>query len=350
MSRFVRKGLQGLEPYAPGEQPRDRALIKLNTNENPYGPSPAVSAALAALDGDALRRYPDPTATQVREAAAELFDCSADHVIVGNGSDELLRLCLTTFVEPGDAVVLPDVTYSLYETLIAIHGARVQRVPLDDDFGYPRALADARGAVMFLCHPNAPTGLPARPELVESVVSTFPGVVVIDEAYADFADHDFTQLARRRDDVLVLRTLSKSYSLAGMRIGLGLGAPELIAALGVVKDSYNLSVADQVAAVAALRDQAYLRTTVDAVRRSRARLVAGLRDLGLEALDSAANFVFVRLSGREQARAVWTALRDDGVLVRYFSRPRVDDGLRITVGTDEQIDRTLACIGRHVAG
>jgi histidinol-phosphate aminotransferase len=349
MSRFTRPSLRALVPYTPGEQPRAaQRLVKLNTNENPYPPPASVTRALAALDGDDLRRYPDAYATALRRAAAERFGCGIEHVLAGNGSDELLRLVLTAFVEPGAAVVLPDVTYSLYETLIAIHGAHGSRVPLGPEFQFTDALARADGALMFLCHPNAPTGLAATPELVARVLAQFPGVVVIDEAYADFAERSYVDLIPRHDNLIVLRTLSKSYSLAGMRVGLALAHASLIRALAAVKDSYNLSGAAQVAATAALRDEAALAHATARITATRTRLIEGLTRLGLAPFPSQANFVLVRTGSADQARALWTALRADEILVRYFEKPRVDDCLRISVGTDEEIDHLLARLARHL--
>ena len=347
--KFVRPSLRELQPYTPGEQPKSRALIKLNTNENPYPPPASVLQALRELPGDRLVRYPDPVALELRETAGALFGCGPEHVIATNGSDELLRLVLTAFVEPGAKVVLPDVTYSLYETLIAIHGATVERVPLRPDFRFDEALADAPGQLMFLCHPNAPTGLPAEPALVEAVLDRFQGLVAIDEAYADFADYSYVrELPRRRDNVIVMRTLSKSYGLAGMRVGLGVANPGLIETLMAVKDSYNLDVAAQVTATAALRDQAALTESLVKITATRARLIAALRQLGLAPFPSQANFVFVRAGSRARARGLWEALWADEILVRYFDRPRVDDCLRISVGTDAQIDRLLARLELHL--
>ncbi|MCA9719477.1 MAG: histidinol-phosphate transaminase [Myxococcales bacterium] len=349
-TRFLRASLREVEPYTPGEQPKLPTLTKLNTNENPYPPPASVLRALAELDGDRLRRYPDPVALELRRAAAELYGCAPENVIATNGSDELLRLVLTAFVEPGDAVVLPDVTYSLYETLIAIHGATMTRVPLRPDFSFDEAMVDTAGALMFLCHPNAPTGQPAAPALIEAALERFAGVVVVDEAYADFAERSYASaLPRRHDNVIVLRTLSKSYSLAGMRVGVGLADAALIDALMAVKDSYNLDVAAQVTATAALRDQAAHAESLAKIKATRARLTAALRALGLDPLPSQANFVLTRMGSRARARSVWAALRADGILVRYFDRPRVDDCLRISVGADAEIDRLLARLEVHLA-
>lgn len=350
MSRFLRRILRGVEPYVPGEQPKDDALIKLNTNENPYPPSDRVFAALRGLDAGALRKYPDPAWTDVRAAAARVYDLPPDRIAAGNGSDELLRLVLAAFVDLDEQVVFPDVTYSLYETLVALHGCSAVQVPLNEDFTFPDALATTPGKVLFLCHPNAPTGIPADPAFVDRVVAEFPGLVVIDEAYADFADHSYAALAGRHDNVLVLRTLSKGYSLAGMRVGLALGAPELITALETVKDSYNVSVAAQVAGAAALADQQHMRRIGAHVRETRERLAARLADLGAHVYPSQANFILARFAGPDQARGLEAHLRERGLLVRYFARPRLEDCLRISVGTDAQTDRLLEAAAAFLAG
>ena len=349
MSRFLRRGLQGVEPYVPGEQPRGRTLLKLNTNENPYPPSPGVRRALRDLDDDALRRYSDPTWTDVRGAAARALDLPPEHIAVGNGSDELLKMALDAWVDPDDTVVFPDVTYSLYETLVTLHGATAARVPLNDDFTMPDALPATPGTLLFLCHPNAPTGMGVAAAYVERVVDEFSGLVVIDEAYADFAAVNYAALAGARDNVLVLRTLSKAYSLAGMRIGLALGHPDLIRDLELVKDSYNLSVAAQRVAVAALTDQEHMRRNCTAIRESRERLSARLRDLGVQVYPSQANFVLARFGSTEQAQALAQHLRGHGLLVRYFDRPRLDACLRISVGTDGQVDQLLAAVAGYLA-
>ncbi len=341
MSRFRRGSLAGVAPYVPGEQPQGRTLLKLNTNENPYPPAPGVREVLQGLDNDALRRYSDPVWTDVRAAAAKVYDLPPEHIAVGNGSDELLKLALDAWVEPGATVVFPDVTYSLYDTLVALHGATAATVPVHDDFTLPEALATTPGTLLFLCHPNAPTAMGAAPDYVDRVVEQFSGVVVIDEAYADFAEVNYAALAGTRDDVVVLRTLSKAYSLAGMRIGLALAHPDLIADLELVKDSYNLSVAAQQVAVAALADQGHMQRNCTQLRETRERLSGRLRDLGVHVFPSQANFVLARLPSAEQARGLCTHLRGHGLLVRYFDLPRLEACVRITVGTDAQVDQLL---------
>ena len=350
MSRFRRKMLQGVEPYVPGEQPKGADLVKLNTNENPYPPAPGVFDALRALDTDALRRYSDPLWTDVRAAAAQVFDLTPEHIAVGNGSDELLKMALGAFVDADDTVVYPDVTYSLYDTLVELHGAQVTRVPLTEEMDMPAALADTPGKLLFLCHPNSPTGMGVAPALVDDIVERFPGLVVIDEAYADFADVNYAALAGQRDNVLVLRTVSKAYSLAGMRIGVALGHPEVIRDLETVKDSYNLSVAAQRVAVAALTDQHHKRRNCTHIRETRERMRGRLRGLGVHVYPSQANFVLARLDTPGQARELAAHLRGHGLLVRYFEKPRLEDCLRISVGTDAQVDRLLAATADFLKG
>jgi len=340
MSR-VRPVVARMHGYVPGEQPRGGTVVKLNTNENPYPPAPGVIAAVAACAAADLRLYPDPMATALREAAARRYGVASEHVLVGNGSDDLLTMLMRTFVGPDDVVVYPEPTYSLYDTLVTIQEGRSLTIPFAADFALPAALADADGRVLIICNPNSPSGTFTPLDVIEDLARGREWIVVVDEAYVDFAPATALPLVARYDNVLVLRSLSKSFSLAGMRIGLAFGHPELLAELAKVKDSYNVSRVAIAAGVAALQDYTWMEQNVARIVASRARLSKELRAVGYDVLPSAANFVLARRPGEDQG-AVQAALRERGVLVRHFATPRLADALRISVGTDEEIDRLLA--------
>lgn len=340
----VRPVVERMHGYVPGEQPRGGAVVKLNTNENPYPPAPGVLAAVAASASDDLRRYPDPTATPLREAAARVYDVAPEQVLVGNGSDELLTMVMRTMVGTDDVVVYPEPTYSLYDTLVTIQEGRSLTIPFPPDFALPPALADTEGRVLLVCNPNSPSGTFTPVDAIEALVRGRDGLVVVDEAYVDFAPTTALPLVHRYDNVLVLRTFSKSFSLAGMRIGLAFGHRDLIAELGKVKDSYNVSRVAIAAGVAALADYAWMQTNAARIIATRDRLSAGLRAVGYDVLPSAANFVLARRAGEDQA-PVQARLRDGGILVRHFATPRLADALRVSVGSDDEIDRLLDALG-----
>ncbi len=348
--KYARENIRRMHGYVPGEQPRDRRYIKLNTNENPYPPSPRVSQALKAVDPARLRLYPDPVANDLRDAVARTFGFERDWVLCGNGSDDLLTIAVRTFVDQGAALAHPDPTYSLYPILAAIQGARTVPVALDPQFRLPAdAVERARPArLFFVARPNAPTGNAYPIENMHRLCSGFPGIVWIDEAYADFADDNCLEFVREYPNVVVSRTLSKSYSLAGVRLGFALARPELISEMLKVKDSYNVNMLTQVAAVAALEDQAYMIETTDRVRRTRERVRARLEELGFDVLPSAANFLFTRPP--IPAADFFHALREHGVLVRYFPGERTGDRVRITIGLDREMDTFLAAAQAIVSG
>jgi histidinol-phosphate aminotransferase len=345
---FVRPAIRAMHGYVAGEQPQDGGYIKLNTNENPYPPSPRVREAIERCATDDVRLYPDPMANALRDAAAARYDLTRDHVLAGNGSDELLSIVLRACAGEGDRVAYPTPTYSLYDTLVAIAGATPVRVPFSDDFTLPAALADARARVTFVCNPNAPSGTFIAVDELAGLSEQVAGLLVIDEAYVDFAGDTALRLVRERPNVLVLRTLSKSFSLAGMRVGFACGAPPLIVELGKVKDSYNLSRVSIAAGAAALADYEAMREHVRRVCATRARLSERLRQRGYQVPPSQANFLLARRPGREQ-RSVYEALKQRRILVRYFATPELYDALRITVGTDEEIDELLTALDAILA-
>jgi histidinol-phosphate aminotransferase len=331
-------------PYVPGEQPGgDRRVVKLNTNENPYPPSARVLAALVAQIDERLRLYRDPEARGLRARASALYGVPAESIMVGNGSDELLTLLVRAVVDPGARVAYPVPTYSLYDTLVALQGGVSVPVPFPADWSLPPALADTDAALTFLCNPNSPSGTLVPTGAVEALARRVRGVLVVDEAYVDFGDEHALGLVGRRDNVVVLRTLSKSFSLAGLRIGLAFGHPELLAGLRTVKDSYNVNRLTLAAAEAALTDVEHMRATVARVRATRGRLTEALRALGYDVPPSQANFVLARRAGVDQG-PVARALAAAGVLVRHFATPRLADALRITVGTDAEIDTLLGAL------
>jgi histidinol-phosphate aminotransferase len=316
-------------------------VIKLNTNENPYPPSPRVLEAIRAAADPGVRLYPDPEATALRARAAAVYGVPVESILAGNGSDELIALLLRATIDPGERVAFPVPTYSLYETMVALQGGRLVTVPWPDDWTVPPALADARARVTFLCNPNSPSGTLVPVDEVAGLAERVAGVLAVDEAYVDFARENALRLVGRHDNVLVLRTLSKSFSLAGLRVGLALGHPELLAGLRKVKDSYNLNRLSQAAAEAALADLPAMEANVARVRATRVRLAGALAELGFRVPPSEANFVLARRPGHDLA-AVARALAERGILVRHFAS--LPDALRITVGTDAEIDALLGAL------
>ena len=347
--KVFRRVVERMEPYVPGEQPQDRRTIKLNTNENPYPPSPRVLEALAEAVGDSLRLYPRPMGDELRERAARVYAVRPENVIVGNGSDDLLGMLVRACVEPGATVAYPVPTYSLYDTLVELYGGKAIRVPFSGDFTLPPKLLDVDAGLIFLCNPNSPSGTQIPPESVRVLLERQArALVVVDEAYVDFADTSCVALLRDHPNLVILRTFSKSFSLAGMRIGLGLAAAPVIERLAKVKDSYNVNRLSLVAGVAALRDLRWMETNVRRIRRTREALRGELEGLGFRVLPSQANFVMARWPGRDLAE-LQEGLRRRGVLVRHFATPALHDALRITVGTDDEI-RVLLRVLRQLLG
>jgi histidinol-phosphate aminotransferase len=337
-SRF-RPAIRRMAPYVPGEQPgAGERLIKLNTNENPYPPSPLVRRAIVKAANAALRLYPAPHADELIAAAARTYGFPADMVLAGNGSDELLAMAFRATLGTGDKVAYPLPTYSLYDTLAEVQEAHAVRLPLEPNFALPlRALGRERARLTIVCSPNSPCGGLADHDALEVLARTLGGrLLMIDEAYVDFAESSALDLARRHPNVIVLRTLSKSFSLAGMRLGLCFAHPTIITELQKVKDSYNLSRIAIAAGAAALADLAWMRRNVERVRRTRAWTETRLRRLGFEVPPSHANFVLARIAGRDMA-PVAAALRRRGVLVRHFPRSVFRDALRISIGTPAEM-------------
>jgi histidinol-phosphate aminotransferase len=342
---FLRKSLAGFRPYVPGEQPPDgEGWVKLNTNESPLPPSPRVIEAIKAATDESLRLYPSPTSAPARQAIARHFGLDASQVTLGNGGDELIEMSLRAFAGAGDSVAYPTPTYPLLEPLCRLHEAVPSPHPSNDMFTWSTELMEDPAPLKFLVNPNSPTGTWHGAASVEHAVYRSKGVVVLDEAYVDFAFESQVGLLARHDNLVILRTMSKSYALAGMRIGFALASPELIADLDAVKDSYNLDRLAIVAATAAIEDEDHHRKIVDHVVAERRWLEMHLHGLGFEHSPSEANFVFVKPPTGNAAAALADALRERRILVRHYDRDPIAGWFRITVGTRDQHERLLEAL------
>lgn len=377
MTKFMSELAASLEPYVPGEQPKDRKYIKLNTNENPYPPSQKVTAAIASAAAD-LRLYPDPDASAVREAAARYY-CSAlklegadivdaDNIFVGNGSDEVLAFIFPTFFK-GKKIAFADITYSFYPVYSQLFEVPFEKLLLNEDFSidleqYTKDVPGGKfgdiGGVL-LCNPNAPTGraLPLS-DVEEIAAANSDRIVIVDEAYVDFGAESAVSLVNRYENLLVTQTLSKSRQLAGMRVGIAVGCKDLIAALNAVKNSFNSYTADRLgiaAATAAFDDVEYFDKTRSAIMATRERVTAQLEEIGFDVIPSGANFIFAEpptfehladegapAADETDAGAMFRMLRSEGILVRYFNKPRINDRLRITIGTDAEMDELVKAV------
>ncbi len=340
MKEFWSGRVRDMIPYVPGEQPRDRKFIKLNTNENPYPPSPRVAQAVADAVAD-LRRYPDPECVALRQAVAKQVGLSPENVFCGNGSDEVLSFAFQAFFDKEKAVTVPDITYSFYEVFVKYLDLTASIVPLNDDFSLPvEKFLHCSGGVV-LANPNAPTGQSISLENIEEILaSNRENVVLVDEAYVDFGGQSAAGLIPRYPNLLVVQTASKSRSLAGLRVGWALGQSNLMAALRCVRDSINSYTVDRLAsaaAVAALEDGAYFEKTRTAIIATRDAALEQLKALGFEAAPSQANFLFVR-HPQVPGKALYDFLRRRGILVRRWDAPRIGDYLRVSIGTPEEMD------------
>ncbi len=342
---YFRKTIAEMAGYTPGEQPpRGAKVIKLNTNENPYPPSPAAIESLKRLDAESLRRYPDPFSRDVCRAVSSNFGVPEEWVLAGNGSDELLSLIIRACSGPGRAVVYPMPTYVLYRTLAQIQDAECVEIPFPDDYALPlKKLIAANGAVTLIASPNSPSGTVASEAILDELARNVSGIVAIDEAYTDFADENALGLVKRHPNVVILRTLSKGYSLAGLRLGYAVAQPEVLKELLKVKDSYNVDAITCLIGAAALNDQDYKSANAERIKVSRGRLEAELVRLGFRVWPSQANFLLTRPPGGDAER-LYLGLKEQGILVRYFKQPRLDDKLRISVGTDQQNGILIAAL------
>ena len=351
---YERDNVRRMAGYVYGEQPQDPGIVKLNTNENPYPPSPKVADAIRSFDAATLRRYPPATADDFRRLVAARFGLSAEQVVVTNGGDEALRLAITTYVGPGEAFGTTEPGYSLCPVLATVQDCDVVRVELTPDWSLPRDFAGrmnaARAKLTCVVSPHAPSGVLVDADTIASVAGELDGVLLVDEAYVDFVDpgrcHDLTSLLARHDNLLILRTLSKGYSLAGLRVGFLLGGEDLVTPiLTKTRDSYNVDAIAQVAAAAGFLDDAHAERGWRAVREERRRLAAALADLGFSVPDSQSNFVLAEAPPGVSAAALFRRLREGGIVVRHFDTPRLANSLRITVGTASENNALLSTIG-----
>lgn len=339
MSRFWSKVVHGLTPYTPGEQVRMPGLIKLNTNENPYGPSPKAVAAMQAAVDDDLRRYPDPANLAVKDAVARRLGVRREQVFVGNSSDEVLAHTFHALLKHELPLLCPDISYSFYATYCSLYGITAVQVPLNDRFEIDVEDYNAPCGAIIVANPNAPTGIALSLAQIEALLLAHADqVVVVDEAYVDFGGESASALVDRYDNLLVIQTLSKSHSLAGLRVGFAVGHPDLIAGLERVKNSFNCYPLGQVAqagAVASLDDVEYAQQTARSVIATRAWLTGEMLALGFDVLPSRANFIFVR-HPQHDAVTIAAGLRERAILVRHFKQARIDQFLRISIGTDAE--------------
>jgi histidinol-phosphate aminotransferase len=342
---YVRRQVERMNGYVPGEQPKVAGLIKLNTNENPYPPSPKVLETIRAAVDAGLRLYPDPTASTLRHKLGKMHDFEAEEVIIGNGCDDILNLCVRAFCGEGDKLAYCWPSYSLYPVLADIQGATPVELPLNDHFQiktHPAMLARLDGAkLVFITQPNAPSGVWLQKVELQRVIEETDGVVVIDEAYVDFAGDNCLEFAREYDNVIVARTLSKAFSFAGMRVGWAVGSKELVAGLNKVKDSYNVSRLAQIGAEATLDDWAYFEKNVQKIKATRQRVIGKLEEWKFFVYPSQTNFVFARPPAPLTGRQWFERLREQKILVRWWDADRIRDFVRVTIGTDEEMDEFL---------
>lgn len=348
MSRFWSETTRKLTPYVPGEQPRDGRFIKLNTNENPYPPAPEVAQVIQSMAGDTVKLYPDSESRALRAAIADFYQVGQENVFVGNGSDEVLAFLFQAFFGRTDRIAFPDITYSFYPVYAQLYGIPYQTVPLAADWSvdfdaYPN---DLKGIVV--ANPNAPTGMALPADVLVRLAKARPDtLIVVDEAYADFGGESVIPETLRQENLLVVKTMSKSRAFAGMRVGYAIGHPDLIAGLVRVKDSFNsypLDVVAQQAATASFRERRYFAQKRDQIIQTRDRFMSAIRSLGIQVLESRANFVFASVPGVSGAD-VLAFLRENGILVRHFNKPRLTDWVRISIGTDAQMEQVAALLG-----
>ena len=343
MSRFWSDGVEALRPYVPGEQSNRDGVLKLNTNESPYPPSPLALKAIREVNGSLLRRYPDPESKLLRRALADYHSVNEHQVFVGNGSDEVLGFAFKALFCGKGPLCFPDISYSFYPVWAQLLGISTHVLSVNESYQIPFEMMPAGLGGIIFPNPNAPTGIATPRSRIEALLRRFPDtVVVVDEAYVDYGAETVVDLLQDFNNLLIVRTMSKSRGLAGLRVGYALGSAELIEGLVRVKDSFNsypLDALAQAGALASVLDDSYFRETVSAVVEARQQLTTGLTELGFEVLPSSANFVFAR-NPRKSGQEWQALLREQNILVRHFNKPRLDDWLRVTVGTPEEV-RTL---------
>ena len=347
MNRFWSKRIQDIVPYTPGEQPKDRQFIKLNTNECPYPPSPKVIEAINRAAGDSLRLYPDPECVELRTAIAKREGLDINQVFCGNGSDEILAFAFQAFFDPGREVVFPKITYSFYPVYTDFFGLNRREVPMNPDFSDPIDLLCGNNGGVVLANPNAPTGIAVGLDTVEKLLSANPDVVVIvDEAYIDFGAHSAVELIDRYPNLLVVQTTSKSRALAGLRVGWAMGNAELIDGLRCVRDSINSYTVDRLAqagAAAAIQDEDYFQSIRRRVMDTRSWTEKSLKEIGFTVLPSQANFVFTSHPKRT-GKELLDGLRERGILVRWWDKPEIKNWLRVSIGADKDMEALVQAL------
>ncbi|MBN1473142.1 MAG: histidinol-phosphate transaminase [Syntrophaceae bacterium] len=357
MSRYWNKTVKNITPYVPGEQPKGQKYIKLNTNENPYPPSPKVIEAITNAANDTLRLYPDPSSDELRETIADITGLKKENVFIGNGSDELLAFSFMAFFEPvGAPVLFADVTYSFYRVYAAFFNVPYQLIPVDNEFNVPIEGYFQENGGIIIANPNAPTGKGVSCTDIERILEqNRNSVVILDEAYIDFGGQSASGLINRYPNLLVIRTLSKSHSLAGLRVGYALGSAELIEGIMRVKDSFNSYTVDRLAqagAREAIKDKTYFQETREKIIQTRERVSARIKSMGFHVIPSQANFIFIS-HAQYSGEVLFKKLREKGILVRYFNKPKIDNFIRVTIGTGEEMDcflETIATICNSAAG
>jgi histidinol-phosphate aminotransferase len=340
---YFRDNIEALKGYEPGFQPKQRDIIKLNTNENPFPPSPEVMKALAGIDAEKLRRYPDPMGDEFRQAAAEVHGLAPENIMCCNGGDDLLTMAFRAFCDERRAVAYPVPTYSLYPVLAKLQNCPAIEIPFDSEFNLPVKLTKTGASLTIVCNPNAPSGTFVSVAELASLADELSGVLLVDEAYVDFAEDNCVALVKDFDNVVILRSLSKGYGLAGLRFGYAVAQPELIAGLMKVKDSYNVDAVAIALASAAIKDREYFNKTTDQVKTAREWLTARLRDLKFDVPGSHSNFVLAE--NRDcPASVIYDKLVQRNIYVRYFQLPGLENKLRITVGTSEQNEKLISAL------
>ena len=342
---FVRANVRAMQGYAPGEQPGiGERVVKLNTNENPFPPSEKVMKAIREVESEVLRRYPNPTGELFRQAAAKLLDVRPEMILCGNGSDDILTIATRAFVPPGGTLAFPDPTYSLYPVLAQLESAHTAPVEWDKEWSLPiDALLATKADAIYVANPNAPSGTSVSPLKVAELARRFDGALLIDEAYADFADDNCVTLVHSHPNVIISRTLSKAYSLAGLRFGFAIAQPQIIEQMMKVKDSYNCDAISVIAAAAAIADQEHAKRGWDHVRSERQRVSSELTQVGWTVLPSQANFILAGVPNGKGKEA-YLGLKEQGILVRYFNLPGLTDKIRITIGTSQENNAFLGGI------
>jgi histidinol-phosphate aminotransferase len=343
---YFRKNIDEMAGYVPGFQPTGADVVKLNTNENPYPPSPQAVEAIRNFDTVALKRYPQPFGDTFCKTAADVVDVEPDNILCTNGGDDLLTICFRSFCDENRHAAYPGPTYSLYPVLAKLQNCKIVEIPFASDYSLPAdELVNSDASMVIVCNPNAPSGSFIQPAEIKKLADRLKGksVLLVDEAYADFSESNCVSLIKECENVIILRSMSKGYSLAGLRFGYAIAPKKLIAGMRKVKDSYNVDALSIATAAAAIWDQGYFRGNVEKVKAERKRLTATLREMELEVLDSQANFILAKCVNCDASKT-FEALAAENIYVRYFNLPGLDDKLRITIGTSEQNDKLIQAL------